>query len=386
MGVVTKLETEDFKMKSTFVSAIMILLAVSVSPLLADGRVVTLTEGHGDQQPKQPQVFVSAEGHVDVVYALGNDVHLLTSKDKGVTFTAAKSVIPCPNMSAGMRRGPRVVRVGSTVVVTAIGGMKGKGKDGDLLAWHSNDDGATWSEPVMVNSVADAAREGLHAMTAGTNGEVWCAWLDLRTRGTSIRASVSRDGGKSWGKNAIAYESPEKSVCECCHPSIACDIDGTVHILFRNSLSGNRDMYLVSSKDGQKFSSGEQLGNSHWKLDACPMDGGMLATDGKGKLLTVWRRDNGVFAVSDSSTKEAKLGSGQQPWCAWAAHGPIIVWTQDRVGTLFLQRGTQGKATQLADKARDPVVASIPGSDFSIVCWETKKGENVSLMAMAVSE
>lgn len=373
-------------MNNAAIATIMLLLACSAGPLMADGATVTLTEGHGHQQPKQPQVFVSAEGTVDVVYALGNEVHLLTSRDKGAAFAAAKGVIHCPNISVGMRRGPRVVRIGSTVVVTAIGGMQGKGKDGDLLAWHSSDDGTTWSEAVMVNSVADAAREGLHAMTAGSNGEIWCTWLDLRTRGTKVRASVSRDGGKTWGENVLAYESPEKSVCECCHPSVACDADGTVHILFRNSLAGNRDMFLVSSRDGEKFSPGKQLGKGHWKLDACPMDGGMLATDGKGSVLTVWRRDNEVFTAADSSAGETKLGAGQQPWCAWSENGPIIVWTQDRAGTLFLQRGAKGRATKLADLARDPVVASTPGSDFSVVCWESKRGENVLLMAMVVSE
>jgi hypothetical protein len=65
-----------------------------------------------------------------------------------------------------------------------IGGKQGKGRDGDVLAICSADGGKTWRDPVIVNDVPDAAREGLHGMAAGPSGEFTCIWLDLRNKST----------------------------------------------------------------------------------------------------------------------------------------------------------------------------------------------------------
>lgn len=352
--------------------------------LVAEESPVVLARGAGQHGPKQPQASVSSGGVVDVVYAVGEDVHLSTSRDRGVTFTPATTAIHCSNIAAGMRRGPRIVRTKSALVVTAIGGQQGKGKDGDVLSWRSTDDGTTWSNAVIVNDEPASAREGLHGMTVGSNGDVWCVWLDLRNGKTEIYTSSSNDEGVTWNKNVQAYRSPSGSVCECCHPSIIAGPQSGVSVLFRNSIGGQRDMFLLGSNDGQKFSAGHKLGKGNWKLDACPMDGGMLASDGQDQLVTVWRRDKQVFATLGNGQTEKQLGAGQQPWAAWSAAGPVLVWTQGREGALSILIGLNGKARQVAASARDPVVASNPQSDFAIVCWEAKHGSETTVVAQAL--
>ena len=39
----------------------------------------------------------------------------------------------------------------------------------------------------VVNDVPDSAREGLHAMAADANGNLFAAWLDLRSKGTATQ-------------------------------------------------------------------------------------------------------------------------------------------------------------------------------------------------------
>ena len=361
------------------------VVALGSGVLWADSAPQVLAEGTGPGASKQPQAFVSADGSVDVVVAAGDEIRLSTSRDRGATFAPAAGAILRPNLSAGMRRGPRVVRTKSALVVTAIGGAQGKGKDGDLFAWRSTDNGATWSDPVRVNDVADAAREGMHGMAAGPSGEVWCVWLDLRNGKTEVYTAVSGDDGQTWQGNVRAYRSPDGSVCECCPPSIVGGPKGAAIAMFRNSLSGQRDMFLASTGDGQKFTTGRKLGQGHWKLKACPMDGGMLASNGGDGLVTVWRRENQLFATLGSGATERPLGPGQQPWAAWSAAGPIVVWTQGREGPLSMQVGLDGQARQIAAAARDPVVASHPQSDFAVVCWEARQGSTTKVMAQSIA-
>ncbi len=90
----------------------------------------------------------------------------------------------------------------------------------------------------------------------------------------AVYSSKSTDHGETWSTNVLVYRSPGGRICECCHPSILAS-DDAVQVLFRNLLEGDRDMYLVTSRDqGATFGAAVRLGRPNWQLNACPMDGG----------------------------------------------------------------------------------------------------------------
>ena len=364
------------------VIAALCLASLSAADCSASDPVI-IASGKGANAPKQPQAAIGTDGSVHLVYGIGDTVQYCQSPDGGITFGKAMQAFRVPNMSLGMRRGPRIVKTKTAIVVTAIGGQIGKGRDGDVLAWRSTDDGQTWQGPVRVNDTADSAREGLHAMASGADGSIWCVWLDLRDKKSEIYAAMSKDGGATWEPNKCIYRSPDGSVCECCHPSVIVSRD-SVHVMFRNSLGGNRDMYVTSSMDGGKsFSDARKLGSGTWTLDACPMDGGMLAAGPKGSVATVWRRDGNVYTAAGDGSPETPLGPGQQPWIAGTSQGPVIVWTVGREGDLLAQNPVSGKPQKLAGAARDPMIASSSNGEGPVVaCWESKlNGDPVVLAA-----
>ncbi len=106
-----------------------------------------------------------------------------------------------PTMALGMRRGPRVAITDKALIVAAVGGKLGGGKDGDVMAWRSEDNGHTWSGPKRVNSVEGSAREGLHAIAARPDGTVFAAWLDLRDGAMRVYGARSKDSGATWEAN-----------------------------------------------------------------------------------------------------------------------------------------------------------------------------------------
>ena len=81
--------------------------------------------------------------------------------------------------------------------------------DGDVLAWRSIDGGASWSGPRRVNGVEGSAREGLHALAAGPDGSLFCAWVDLRDGRAEVYGARSADGGASWEPDVLIYRSPD---------------------------------------------------------------------------------------------------------------------------------------------------------------------------------
>ncbi|MBL8818442.1 MAG: exo-alpha-sialidase [Planctomyces sp.] len=361
-----------------------LLITASVENSNANDPVL-VASGSAANAPKQPQVAVGLDGSVHLVYGIGDTVQYARSSDGGVTFEKSLTAFRVPNLSLGMRRGPRIVTTESAIVVTAIGGRMGKGRDGDLLAWRSTDHGKSWQGPSQVNDAADSAREGLHAMASGTDNSIWCVWLDLRDRKSEIYVSVSKDNGATWEANRCIYRSPDGSVCECCHPSVI--VKGrNVHVMFRNSVGGNRDMYVTTSADGgNSFSDARKLGSGTWMLDACPMDGGMLAAGSNGAISTVWRRDGNVYAAAGDGSPEILLGRGQQPWIAGTANGSIIVWTAGREGDLLVKNLNSGESEKLSETARDPVIASTPIGDGPVIaCWESKLNGEFTVVATRV--
>ncbi len=356
---------------------IFALSILSASAVADDPTIVA--SGSGENTPKQPQLAIDSKGHVHVVFGIGEAVVQCRSSDAGETFSKAKLAFRVPNMSLGMRRGPRVVATKNVIVVTAVGGRIGKGRDGDILSWRSTDSGANWLGPVRVNDTEASAREGLHAMAAAPDGSIWCAWLDLRDKKSMIYAARSIDGGISWEMNIKVYESPDGSVCECCHPSIVAT-DKQLYVMFRNSLNGKRDMYLTSSSDqGQTFSPAFKLGHGTWDLNACPMDGGMLAAQDGERVLTVWRRDNQIYSTTGTDEKEILLGSGQQPWIAANKNGTFIVWTSGREGDLMFVSPSSRTTRTLAKNSRDPMVVASTESGVALCCWESKQAGTLSI-------
>jgi hypothetical protein len=351
--------------------AVALLLTPFAGGSLSANEAVVVAEASGSHPPQQPQLAIDAKGAIHLAYGVNNDVYYVRSEDGGKTFSHPAKISTVRVLSLGARRGPRIAVSGDVVCISVIGGVQGKGRDGDLLLFRSTDKGRTWQQPVIVNDAADSAREGLHAMAASATGDLACVWLDLRNKKTEIFASFSRDQGKTWSKNVLVYRSPSSAVCECCHPSVSYGADGKLLVMWRNQIGPNRDMYLSTSTDGGKtFSKAQKLGAGSWPIDHCPMDGGNVVESG-GKPVTVWRRDHTVYFHTAGSAKEVEIGHGEQPWVADSPAGPIVVWLTRRQQSLMLQEMRGNKRVELAKGAVDPVIASGgPRGEQVAVAWE----------------
>lgn len=371
-----------FQLRTLFALGLIVLTTAAFA-----AEPIQLAKGTGLRNPQQPQIAVDPSGGIHVVYGIDNKVYYHRSQDGGQSFSKPVELSIARAMSLGMRRGPRIAVGKGAICISVVGGKEGKGRDGDLLAMRSTDDGKTWTGPVQVNDVDSSAREGLHAMAAGPDGELCCVWLDLRNRSTEIMASTSQDGGLTWTKNTLAYKSPSGSVCECCHPSVAFGPDGQIQIQWRNSLRGNRDMYLAASSDqGKTFGKGAKLGEGTWQLDACPMDGGSIAISGT-KVLSVWRRQNSVYLVESPGKQEQLLGQGEQPWLASTKDGAYIVWVNKRGQNALLLSPGNTSPTVLAHAASDPVIAAAPtGKGPVVAAWEGQEGKNTTVFCQVIRE
>lgn len=329
---------------------------------------------------REPQIAVRGST-VALVFGASHSIYFTQSSDSGKTFSRPVEVAESAIIPLTRHRGPRIVFAGSSIVVTAVAGKTaaegahahGLPSDGDLIAWRSTDGGKTWSEGIAVNDVPGAPTEGLHSLASDGQRKLFAAWLDHRGgHGTKLYGAESLDGGATWSKNVLIHESADGTICECCHPSVAFDRDGTILVMWRNWLNGSRDMYLTASKDGVRFSSPQKLGEGTWKLNACPMDGGGLAISRDG-VVTAWRREHSLF-LDKPGEPEREIGNGTDVAVAAAKSGIYAIWSTPTSIELLAPADKEPRA--LGVRGSFPAIAALPEGG-AIAAWED--GERVSV-------
>jgi hypothetical protein len=336
-----------------------------------------------------PHVAVAEDGTAAVVFAIADEVWCSLSGDGGQSFAAPVRVGASGELEAGLSRGPRVAVTAGAIAVVAVCGQRLRGEDGDLLCWRSTDRGATWSEPLRINDVEGAAREGLHALAAGPGGVLISVWLDLRYAaktpplgGTELWAAWSDDGGATWTDDAPLYVSPDGTICECCAPAVAffnsAPLRGDAFVFFRNKLGGNRDMYALGVLRGSMPdpASAVAVDPEHWALEGCPMAGGAVAISPTGTVLTFWRRESGLYAKRRTPEPSAlqTIDQGRETAAAAGPGGFHLVWTdgEGQVMTAFDSHDSKERRAAGLGRGYNTSVAGAPdGQGPVIAVWET---------------
>ena len=344
-------------------AAVALVCALTAASVTADGSATF--------SGLQPQLAGVGQ-RVYLTFGLENTISVARSDNGGDTFQSPIHLPVSGKLSLGMHRGPRIAATASAVLVTAVIGAKGGGADGDVLLYRLTTRGSSWTPSTIINDSPGAAREGLHGMAAHPNGFVVVAWLDLREKGSRLYAAISRDHGATWAPDVLVYASPSGSVCECCHPSVAIDPHGNVAVMFRNSVDGHRDMYVVRTDSNGRFGAATKVGTESWLLNACPMDGGGLGFGASG-LVAAWRRDTSVF-VSDSRRAEFRLGTGRDPAIATPGTRSDIAWV-DQAG---IQLSRDGNPPTALGSGRFPALLAFPGK--TIIAFENQGSITVRTM------
>jgi hypothetical protein len=163
------------------------------------------------------------------------------------------------------------------------------------------------------------------------------------------------------------YASPDTTICECCKPSVV--VKGkSVHVMYRNWLNGNRDMYLIQSADaGKSFAKPGKLGIGNWQLNGCPMDGGGLAVKDGNSIETVWRRQGRIFACEPGQPEHA-IGDGKNCGITMTKDGPAYTWVEGgKIVCLLPKTGRR-----VLSEGLFPIIMSA-GKDKIICVWENEK-------------
>ena len=306
---------------------------------------------------QMPSVAKGDKG-IYVVYGNEDSIFYSSSHDEGKSFSTSKLVYVLPGLAASHTRGPQIGVTKNGLLITACTDI------GNVYSFALDEKG-TLIRQAQVNDADTLAKENLMAMSSDGNN-AFAVWLDVRNGRNEIYGASSTDGGMTWSKNIRIYHSPDSTVCECCKPSVV--VKGTnVHVMFRNWLNGNRDLYLISSSNGgQTFGDAQKLGKSSWALKACPMDGGGLTVD-KSSINTVWNRDGKIYADKPGNS-EVQIGEGRSCTITSADDKNVYAWVENKQ-VMFLDHNNKKHAL---GRGQLPVLKAINKST-AICIWENDK-------------
>jgi hypothetical protein len=278
-----------------------------------------------------PSIAKDAKGNVYIAFASGNKLEYVISKDNGGHFSKPVLIDTIADLFAVAGRGPHIVSTLSGLAIIVLD------KAGNIYAY-TQDANDSWIKRGKVNDVPDVCKEGFLSISA-KGDSMYAAWLDIRnTNKNKIAGTLSADGGKTWSKNKIIYQSPEGSVCECCNVSVAF-AKNDINVMFRNNANGNRDLYLIQSHNGgSSFEEAKKLGEGSWKLNACPMDGGGIAVYDDGTVQTVWRRIDTIYSCK-LGEKETMIGIGKNCIIANLNNQNVYTWIENKTIVCLLPNG-----------------------------------------------
>lgn len=271
----------------------------------------------------QPLAQVDAKGDLHLVYFKGDAAHgdlFYVQRAKGTReFTNPVRVnhIDGAVMAIGTIRGAHFALGRDGNLHIAWMGSKNTMKDDDhhhapMLYTRSLDGGETFERER--NLIEDAyGLDGGGSLAADDEGNVMLVWhAGAKGGGEAVRrvwTRLSSNEGESFGPEK-AVDDGKAGVCGCCGLQAYAAASGPRwNILYRSATEQvNRDMYLLASSDGQKFTS-RRL--DEWKIEACPMSSAALI-ERQGKVLAAWET-NGNIVYTSVASEGGKLEVNRLP-------------------------------------------------------------------------
>jgi hypothetical protein len=214
----------------------------------------------------------------------------------------------------------------------------------------SRDSGKTWSKPVLLHKDRKERQHGFVSFVASPDGRLGAIWLDGRKLSNEgegdmglIYSTIGKDG-------SIGAETAlDDRVCECCQTSAAVVSDGMLVVYRDRSAKEVRDISIVRYANG-KWSAPQPLSNDNWEIDACPVNGPAISSNGKN-VAVAWftapdekARVNVVLSGDGGKTfgKPVRVDdgntSGRVDVISLPTGGAIVSW---------VERSTTGSGSQV---------------------------------------
>lgn len=353
-------------------------------------------------------ITLDQEGRLWLARVIDQRLLVFRSEDNGKHFSELATITPVPeNIGGDGENRPKILVARDGTVLVTWTELLAEKYAGNIKFSRSTDSGQTFSQPIILNDDGRVTSHRFDSLAIDGEGRVAVAWLDARDRdaarekgeefkGVSLYSSQSFDNGAHFEPNRQIH----RHTCECCRTALTWTSEGPI-VLLRNIFDTNTRDFAVArlDKEGEGV---RRVTRDEWRIDACPHNGGSLATDGKGRLHLTWftngTANQGQFYKRISGTLESEpiaLGDmdAQPNHAAVVAHGETVILTwREFDGNIYsakMMSSNDGGETwsgpwrlMLSAGANDYPIPLI-SSDKALIVWNT---DNEGLRVLPVEK
>jgi hypothetical protein len=266
----------------------------------------------------------------------------------------------------------------------------------ELYMATSIDGGEQWSAPTLVNRAAAQPGEdnGYASAAALNSAQAVLIWLDGRNWDKDKRVQLmSRTVRADGAMSEVSLLDPD--TCTCCSTAIVRTASGLLAAYRGHTPEDIRDISLIQNRAGT-WAQPRIIHPDHWHIQACPVNGPHLDTDGRRTAL-IWfsapqdrpsvklafSQDGGATFASPLRMDTGKaLGRAQV--VLLKPHSAVAFWLENESGTArLLARGVRDNT-----RLEDPFELSRGGNigyphaarstDGILLTWAEKDKDSVS--------
>ena len=285
----------SIRFPSALTMAVMLVGGCGPAPLdLSEpGSIPQIAAPVGDGSG-EPNLSIDKDGRVLLSWIEpaqddGDQLRFATLDPGAMEWSAAGSVAQGPNWFVNWADFPSIIPIADDRLAAHWLAKTGP----DTYAYGvnvslSDDDGRTWSEPVIPHGDGTQTEHGFVSMLAMEDGSVSAVWLDGREMGASAGSGdmTLRHGVIHPDGSVEADTLLDSRVCECCQTSAAAIPGGQIVVYRDRSEDEIRDISIVSYRDGQ-WSDPRSLSNDGWQINGCPVNGPSISASGN-RVAVVW--------------------------------------------------------------------------------------------------
>lgn len=279
-----------------FVAALgLILAACGGSPAGEGERGLSPLDSPGAAGSAQPRLTADTDGSPIMSWLEpgAGGVSLRFSKLAGGRWSAPATVVTGRDLFVNWADFPSISAIADDFWVAHwLRLIPGAAGAYDVVTAVSTDRGASWSEPRKLNDDDTETEHGFADVFAHADGAE-AVWLDGREfanwsfdepdalLGTSLRrAEIGRDGNVT-GRGVV-----DDLVCDCCQPDVVI-AGGRPLVAYRDRTPDEIRDIAVRRGDGSGFGPPVVLGDDHWQIEGCPVNGPAIAAR-DGSVAVAW--------------------------------------------------------------------------------------------------
>lgn len=196
----------------------------------------------------------------------------------------------------------------------------------DVVYVQSDDDGATWSEPLIPHSDGIETEHGFVSMYGNHEG-TGLIWLDGRKYANEVTddpvasAMTLRAATIDSSLNIGDEQLVDEIICDCCQTDVAIASSGPVAVYRDRTPDEIRDISVTRLIEGA-WQPGVPVYEDNWEIAGCPVNGPAIAASGDTVVVAWFSGANGRPAVQVSWSQDSGQGFGK----------PIEVISTDTLG------------------------------------------------------